>query len=73
MRSRAPSATAAITDQLRCDPRARGHAARAWVEREFGWDRVFDQMFELYGDPGSRRRARTTTITSATPAAAYDR
>jgi alpha-1,6-mannosyltransferase len=69
----AAAMAAAITDQLRCDPRARGHAARAWVEREFGWDQVFDQMLELYGDPGSRRRARTTAISSAAPAAAFDR
>jgi len=54
---------AAIVDQLQCDPRARGLAARAWVERDFGWERVFAELVASYetlprgvvdGNPGGR-------------------
>jgi len=41
---------AAIADQLACDPRARGHAARVWVERRLGWDAVFGRLLALYAD-----------------------
>lgn len=44
----AAAMAAAITDQLQCDPRARGRAARAWVEREFGWPRVFAALVARY-------------------------
>jgi alpha-1,6-mannosyltransferase len=44
----AAAMAAAIADQLQCDPRARGRAARAWVEREFGWPRVFDALVARY-------------------------
>lgn len=44
----AAAMAAAIADQLQCDPRARGLAARAWVERDFGWARVFDQLVMRY-------------------------
>jgi alpha-1,6-mannosyltransferase len=39
---------AAIADQLACDPRSRGRAARAWVEREFAWDTVFERLLDHY-------------------------
>jgi alpha-1,6-mannosyltransferase len=39
---------AAIADQLACDPRARGLAARSWVEANFGWDKVFARLLGLY-------------------------
>lgn len=44
----AAAMAAAMADQLQCDPRARGRAARAWVEQEFGWEQVFDDLVARY-------------------------
>ncbi|MEZ4387405.1 MAG: glycosyltransferase [Candidatus Krumholzibacteriia bacterium] len=52
----AAAMAAAMVDQLACDPLARGLAARAWVEREFGWARVFDELCGLYESLPRRRR-----------------
>jgi alpha-1,6-mannosyltransferase len=54
-----PAMAAAIADQLACDPRARGLAARDWVARESSWATVFDRLVDLY------RGCRPLVATSA--------
>ena len=54
-------ATAAALDRLLADPVARAELAgraRAWAERELGWDRMADRYDELYGRLRARPRHR---------------
>ncbi|MBD3221203.1 glycosyltransferase [bacterium] len=69
----AAAMAAAIVEQLACDPRSRGLAARNWVEREFGWDHVFDRLLELYRDPSPRCRSGDLSLAYATATGTRDR